>query len=37
MDGKSRQILNGVVVVAVVLWPLQAFGIIGSLRGITVR
>jgi hypothetical protein len=37
MDGKIKQILNGVVIIAVVLWLLQAFGIIGSLRGIAVR
>jgi hypothetical protein len=37
MDGKIKQILNAVVVIAVVVWLLQAFGVIGSLRGITVR
>jgi hypothetical protein len=29
MDGKIRKILNVVVVVAVVLWLLSAFGILG--------
>jgi hypothetical protein len=33
MDGKIKQILNIVVVVVVVLWLLQGFGVIGSLRG----
>ena len=30
MDGKIKQIINIVVVVAVVLWLLTAFGILGS-------
>lgn len=30
MDGKIKQILNVVVVIAVVLWLLYAFGVIGS-------
>ena len=30
MDGKIKSILNGVVVIAVVLWLLQAFGLLGS-------
>ncbi len=33
MDGKIKQILNIVVVVVVVLWLLQGFGVIGSLHG----
>lgn len=33
MDGKIKQILNIVVVIVVVLWLLQGFGVIGSLRG----
>ncbi len=37
MDGKIKSILNGVVVIAVVLWLLQAFGLLGSLSSIKVR
>lgn len=37
MDGKIKSILNGVVVIAVVLWLLQAFGVLGSLSNIKVR
>jgi hypothetical protein len=33
MDAKIKQILNIVVVVVVVIWLLQGFGVIGSLRG----
>ena len=33
MDGKIKQILNIVVVIVVILWLLQGFGVIGSLRG----
>ncbi|HCM42802.1 MAG TPA: hypothetical protein DIS66_05795 [Candidatus Omnitrophica bacterium] len=33
MDSKIKTILNIVVVVVVVIWLLQGFGIIGSLRG----
>lgn len=36
MDGKIRSILNGVVVILVVLWLLQAFGILGSLNAVRV-
>ena len=36
MDGKIKQILNGVVVIAVVIWLLQAFGLLGSLSGIRI-
>ncbi len=32
MDGKIKQILNIVVVVAVVLWLLQVFGLLSGLR-----
>ena len=35
MDGKIKSILNVVVVVAVVLWLLYGFGVIGS--GDTIR
>ena len=36
MDGKIKSILNAVVVIAVVIWLLQAFGLLGSLNGIRV-
>ena len=36
MDGKIKQILNGVVVIAVVLWLLQVFGVLGSLSSFRV-
>ena len=36
MDGKIKQILNGIVVIAVVVWLLQAFGLLGSLGSIRV-
>ncbi|MBL0154773.1 MAG: hypothetical protein IPP93_15325 [Chitinophagaceae bacterium] len=36
MDGKIKNILNGVVVIAVVIWLLQAFGVINSLKSIHV-
>jgi cation transporter-like permease len=31
MDGKIKSILNAVVVIAVVLWLLSAFGVLGPL------
>jgi 1-acyl-sn-glycerol-3-phosphate acyltransferase len=34
MDGKIKRILNGVVVIVVVLWLLQAFGVIEVIDGI---
>ena len=37
MDGKIKSILNAVVVIVVVIWLLQAFGIIGSLQNIRIR
>jgi len=37
MDGKIKSILNAVVVILVVLWLLQAFGILGSLNNIGVH
>jgi hypothetical protein len=37
MDGKIKSILNAVVVIFVILWLLQAFGIIGALGGVSVR
>ena len=36
MDGKIKQILNAVVIIAVVLWLLSAFGLIGNLGNIRV-
>lgn len=36
MDPKIQSILNVVVVIAVVLWLLQAFGVLGSLHTIRV-
>jgi hypothetical protein len=36
MDGKIKSILNAVVVIGVIVWLLQVFGIIDSLRGVTV-
>ncbi|MEQ1719289.1 MAG: Thivi_2564 family membrane protein [Hyphomicrobium sp.] len=37
MDGKIKSILNGVVVILVVLWLLQGFGLLGSLSNIRIR
>ena len=37
MDGKIKQILNVVVVIVVVIWLLQAFGLLGSLQNIRLR
>jgi hypothetical protein len=36
MDGKIKGILNAVVVIAVVIWLLQAFGLLDSLSSIHV-
>ena len=36
MDGKIKSILNAVVVIVLILWLLQAFGIIGSLGAVRV-
>lgn len=36
MDSKIKTILNAVVVIAVVIWLLQVFGLLGSLQNITV-
>lgn len=36
MDSKIKSILNIVVVIAVAIWLLQAFGILGSLGGIRI-
>ena len=37
MDGKIKSILNAVVVICVVIWLLQVFGIIGSLNSVRVH
>jgi hypothetical protein len=36
MDGKIKQILNVVVVVAVVVWLLNGLGLMDSIRGVRV-
>lgn len=36
MDNKIKSILNAVVVIAVVFWLLQVFGVLGSLSSIRV-
>jgi hypothetical protein len=36
MDGKIKRILNIVVIIAVIIWLLSVFGVIGSLSGIRV-
>lgn len=36
MDSKIKSILNAVVVIAVVIWLLQVFGVLGALGGIHV-
>jgi hypothetical protein len=36
MDSKIKSILNAVVVIAVVLWLLQIFGVLGSLSTIRI-
>jgi predicted membrane protein len=36
MDGKIRSILNAVVVIVLVIWLLQAFGVLGSLSSVRV-
>ena len=37
MDAKIKQVLNAVVIIAVVLWLLQAFGLFGSLNSVRVN
>jgi len=34
MDGKIKSILNAVVIIVVVLWLLQAFGLIDAMNGL---
>jgi len=36
MDRKIKSILNAVVVIILVIWLLQAFGLLGSLKNIRV-
>lgn len=36
MDAKIKSILNAVVVIVVVVWLLQVFGVIGALNGVHV-
>ena len=36
MDSKIKNILNVIVVLAVVIWLLQAFGVLGSLSNIRI-
>jgi len=36
MDSKIKSILNAIVVILVVLWLLQAFGVLGSLNSVRV-
>jgi hypothetical protein len=37
MDRKIKTILNAVVVIVIVLWLLQTFGIIGSLSSVKIK
>lgn len=37
MASSIKSIMNGVVIIAVVLWLLQAFGLLGSLSSIKVK
>jgi len=37
MDAKIQRILNVVVVIVVIIWLLQAFGLLGSLQNIRIR
>jgi hypothetical protein len=36
MDGKIRSILNVVVVILLIVWLLQAFGVLSSLGGVRI-
>jgi hypothetical protein len=36
IDGKIKNILNGVVIILVILWLLQVFGVLGSLPDIQI-
>ena len=37
MDGKIKSIINAVVVIVVVVWLLQTFGVMGSLQNVRIR
>jgi len=37
MDSKIKTIINAVVVIVVVVWLLQAFGVLGALRDVRIR
>ena len=37
MDSKIKTIINAVVVIVVVVWLLQAFGVLGPLRDVRIR
>ena len=37
MDSKVKTILNAVVVIAILIWLLQAFGLIGSVGNIGIK
>lgn len=37
MDAKIKSVLNVVVLIIVVIWLLQAFGILGDINGIRIR
>lgn len=37
MAGAIKSILNGVVIIAVIIWLLQVFGIIGSRGGLRIH
>lgn len=36
MDSKIKQILNGVVVIAVIIWLLRVFGVLGTINSVNV-
>lgn len=36
MEGRVKTILNGVVIICLILWLLQAFGVLGSLGNVRV-
>ena len=37
MDGKIRNILNAVVVIVLILWLLQTFGVLGPIANIRLK
>jgi hypothetical protein len=37
MDSKIKSIINAVVIIVVVVWLLQSFGVLGSLRDLRIR